>query len=76
MTREQMIDHIKAELLDISLARQYSQENDERYYERRARGLLDMIEGFGMSPPLVNVSMSRKEFDMFIQWTVQKRTWE
>lgn len=52
MKRSELIDFIKDELVEINNCRRLSNEKDEKYYLRKAAGMLDMIEGFGMIPPL------------------------
>ena len=54
MKRSEMIKHIAAELQVIACVVEGPNSiNMPRagYFQRRAAGLLDMIEGFGMQPP-------------------------
>ena len=55
MKRSEMIEHIAAEMVDATASRKYSNETEEAYYKRKATGILDMIEGFGMSPPVIKL---------------------
>jgi hypothetical protein len=54
MKRSEMIEHIAAEMVDAEANRKYSNEPKQDYYLRKATGLLDMIQGFGMLPPTVD----------------------
>lgn len=48
-----MIEHMAHEILNIAESRPHSNESNQAYYTRKAKDLLDMIEGFGMLPPEV-----------------------
>lgn len=52
MKRSEMLEHISAEMLEYLENRRFSLEADEKYYARKAKDLLDMLQGFGMLPPL------------------------
>jgi len=54
MKRSEMIKHIAAELQVIACIVEGPRSIEmprAGYFQRRAAGLLDMIEGFGMQPP-------------------------
>lgn len=48
-----MIELIRDEIIDMVSSREYSNENDIMYYERRSNNLLDMLLGLGMEPPTI-----------------------
>lgn len=55
MLRKEMIEFIRQEVMDAVKNREYSNESDDKYYFRKAEGILTMLEGFGMPPPAVAV---------------------
>ncbi len=56
MKRSEMIDYISDELKDFhSAAVDLGNENYTKFSLRKAAGLLDMIEGFGMQPPNITL---------------------
>jgi hypothetical protein len=58
MKRSEMVEFITDELMEIYEKRQYSNETDLKFFTRHAKGLLAMIEGMGMLPPIVEDSAS------------------
>lgn len=53
MKRSAMIEHIQEELLEFFISYRKSSDKRKSYVLKyRAEGLLDMLEGFGMLPPL------------------------
>ena len=52
MKRSEMLDHIKEDLLEKLKHRWLERGETDKWAEFTANELLDMIEGFGMLPPL------------------------
>ena len=52
MKRSEMLDHIKEDLLEKLKHRWLERGETDKWAEFTANQLLDMIEGFGMLPPL------------------------
>jgi hypothetical protein len=56
MKRSEMIQYIVDEIGDINSAlEQIGNEDYSSFMKRKAAGMLDMIEGFGMLPPKANI---------------------
>ena len=51
MKRSEMLLHIKEMLLEIEAKKKNVRPNDLKFYDRQAADILDMLLGFGMSPP-------------------------
>ncbi len=60
MKRSEMIDFIQQELAEI-MEGPKGNDKMEKYLKRKAAGLLDMIEGFGMIPPVYEGLMANGE---------------
>lgn len=52
MKRSEMLDHIKEDLLEKLKHRWLERGETDKWAEYTANQLLDMIEGFGMLPPV------------------------
>jgi len=46
ITKEELVEHIKDEILGALVTRKSSNESDDAYWIRKSKGILDMIEGF------------------------------
>lgn len=51
MKKDELAQYVAEEIADIVNSRGFSNENDTRYYKRKADGLVDMLLGFGMTLP-------------------------
>lgn len=56
MKRSEMLDMLTDEIEEILEMSKFKSVNDAKFCERRARGLLDLIEGLGMLPPDQNAN--------------------
>ena len=56
MKRSEVLNHIKEDLLEKLKHRWLERGETDKWAEFTANQLLDMIEGFGMLPPLAPVS--------------------
>jgi len=60
-----MIEHIAQELLYVAVDEGLYKTAHHGYFQRKAADLLDMIEGFGMQPPL---NVNSEGFSFFYEW--------
>ena len=61
MKRSEMLEHIKDDLLE-KLSHRYLQQGQlEKWASLTANELLDMLEGFGMLPPAVDIEVFGKK---------------
>jgi hypothetical protein len=76
MKRSEMVEYIKSEMVDAAKQAVSSRQKEEIYWQKKAEGLLDMIEGLGMFPPVKTgvISVVENEEDGSI--TVPVWGWE
>ena len=65
MKRSEMIEHIAQELIDVAVDERSYKTAYRAYFQRKAADLLDMIEGFGMQPPL---NINSEDFPFAYEW--------
>lgn len=70
MKRSEMLEHIRSELRETMRGLSITNEKANKYFWRRSKELLDMIEGFGMLPPAyerefdANIYGSRQTYEL------------
>lgn len=75
MKRSEMLDHIKEDLLEKLKHRWLERDETDKWAEFTANELLDMIEEFGMLPPLNDWSL-HTDGDKADANNVRYYTWE
>lgn len=65
MRQSEMIEHIAQELIDVAVDERSRNTAYHSYFQRKAADLLDMIEGFGMQPPL---NINSEDFPFAYEW--------
>lgn len=49
MTEQELLEILASELFDVYLNREHSNENDVRYFQRKAEGLYHMLLGLDVN---------------------------